>query len=336
MDARGEQLVLDYLRQLADAAQRVLRPDERLAFMARSRAAIARQVGETRAAQASDLHRLLKRFGDPQTLVAEERQRLDRLPATAGPARPPSAAPALDRPALDQPDQPALPDRRQPLQHRPMTARWRPGSDQASRPRSAAPGLRDLSRWAGAPRRPAPSRPGGPGGPGPPRPGRKDWWRPEDGEREPVPDSRESVQEDGWEPGPAAGRPPWSAGLLVLLRSHPLECGAIALIGVGGLIEPFPWWVIGALAVLISRLWDVRDKLATVAVPVAVALIGAIVLAGLTSKSAGLSGYAHAARVDGWDLIRAGGVLGAAYLGWRVRQGRRPRENPPWRRLTHG
>ena len=42
----AEQLVLDYLRRVADAANRTLRSDERLQFMAGLRAAIERRRGE--------------------------------------------------------------------------------------------------------------------------------------------------------------------------------------------------------------------------------------------------------------------------------------------------
>jgi hypothetical protein len=124
--------------------------------------------------------------------------------------------------------------------------------------------------------------------------------------------------------------------LFTLVRRHPLECAAIAVLGVGGLIDPYPLWMLGALVVLVSRLWDTRDKLIAVAVPMAVALLGAVMLAGLNVKTSSLSGYAHGMHTDGWDLIRAGAVLGAVYLAWRVRQGPRPRRGPPWEHIPRG
>jgi hypothetical protein len=108
------------------------------------------------------------------------------------------------------------------------------------------------------------------------------------------------------------------------------------LVGVGGLIDPFPYWVLGALVVLFSRLWDTRDKLTVVAVPMVIAVFGAIVLAGLNLHGLTLAGYAHGVRTDGWDLIRAGAVLGAAYLAWRVRQGPRLRRGPSWYQVPRG
>jgi hypothetical protein len=124
----------------------------------------------------------------------------------------------------------------------------------------------------------------------------------------------------------------WLAAVFALMRRHPLEVAAILLIGVGVLVYPFPLWLFGALTVLVSRLWDARDKLAALTVPVAVAMFGAVLMAGLTSRSGTLSGYAHAVRIDGWDLIRTGALLSAVYLAWRMRQGRRPHREPPWHR----
>ena len=366
MDASAEQLVLDYLRRLGDAAQRILHPDERLRFMARSRAAIARQVGETRVAEAGEVLRLLARFGDPQKLVVQERRRLDRAaepgsrddnqpgqrrPSASGTGGRPPGAPA---PPRKQRPITAPPGRRPfapPVLHRPITARWRPGDGMAAEPRQRGRlaqdhltqdrPVRDLAQdllaqdrtaQHGAaqdrlaqdrlaqdhltgdrtvsPRRAGPSRPGDGGAESP----------------------------SGAAVPPGAGPGTYRAyptGVLALLRRQPLECAAVLLLGVGGLIDPFPLWLLGALAVLVSRLWDARDKLTAVVLPVAVALIGAIVMAGLTARSGSLSGYAHAVRVDGRGLIRAGAVLGAAYLAWRVRRGRRPQREPPWHRSPH-
>jgi hypothetical protein len=353
MDARAEQLVLDYLRRLEDAARGRLGPAERVAFMARSRAAVARQIGETRAAEADDVRRLLRRFGDPDQLAARERQRLDRLgrPASAaqdgiardgisgtagapsGAAEAPGAGQSADpadppvpaasrrprRPAPAPAAGPGRPPGAAPALHRPMTARWRPGlrPGQTAAPDGAvepAPSLRPGSRWA----RPAPAGPAGPAGV--PGTGRDDGQAPA----------------GGWDAAggePAAAGPGWLGGLLALVRRHPLECVAIVLIGLGGLIDPWPLWPVGALAMLAAPLWGVRDKLAAVAIPLGFALVGAITLAGFAAHPPGLSGYAHEVHVEGWSLLRAGAVLGAAYLARRVQRGRRPRREPPWRRV---
>ncbi len=110
----------------------------------------------------------------------------------------------------------------------------------------------------------------------------------------------------------------------------------MVLLGAGGLIYPFPLWLLGAVAMIASRLWDARDKWAALGIQVAFALIAAIAIAGLTARSGSLAGYASTVRIDGWDLIRAGSLAAAGYLAWRVRQGRRPRPEPPWRRRPPG
>jgi hypothetical protein len=304
MDARAEQIVLDYLRLLGDAAQEELTPQQRQTFLARSRAAIARQVGETRAEHPSDVERLLRRFGNPQKLAAAERRRLD---GTSPPE--PDASPGRGRAV------PAPSGRRPsaaPVLKRPINARWRPGADLPGPPRADAPELHTVPRWPALPRRAGQE------------PGSGDWPRPRDDPAQaPGPDGPDTLGN-------------WLDWLVTLMRRHPLECIAVAVLGVGGLIDPFPLWVLGALAVLVSRLWDTRDKLAAVAVPMGIAFLGGLTLAGVTARSASLSGYAHGVHTDGWDLIRAGAVLGAAYLVWRMRQGRRPRRGPPWHQVTRG
>jgi len=353
MDASAEQIVLDYLRVLGEAAQRKLRPDERQTFLAHTRVAIARQISETRVAEPRDVQRLLRRFGDPHKLAAEERRRLDGSPPAraaepradrTGPADPAGSAdtagPAGQTVSADHtgpadctevahragPADPVGPadtagpadravsaDRAgsaggartvaaAPVLHRPMTARWRPGTDLAGPPRPVAPVLRTLSRWPDVPR-----------------------WGPRRDE----------------EPGPAGAAGPapprdWLDGLYAMVRRHPVECAALAVLGVGGLVDPFPLWMLGSLAVLVSRLWDTRDKLIAVAVPMAVALLGAIMLAGLSARATSLAGYAHGMHTDGWDIIRAGAVLGTGYLAWRMRQGPRPRPGPPWQHIPRG
>jgi hypothetical protein len=256
MDARAEQLVVDYLRRLGEASRHVLGPQERSTFMARSRTAIAGQLGEAQGAAPADVQRLLERLGDPRELAARERQRLD------------ASASAAQRPTA----------------------------------------LADLLS-------PPPSRPSAPAGP--PGPG-------EGGVRAGYPPDT---------PGPATDTArAMLRSVLTLIRKHPLETVAVLLLAAGGLVYPFPLWLIAVLALIASRGWDARDKWAAVAIPAAFTLIAAIVIAGLFARSGSLAGYVSTLRIDGWDMIRAGSVVAAAYLVWRLRRGRRPRREPPWRR----
>jgi hypothetical protein len=270
MDARSEQLVLDYLRRLGEASRHMLDPQEQSTFLARSQTAIAGQLSAAHAAAPADVQRLLERFGDPRELAARERQQLD---ARASAAQRRIGLADLLSPAPLRPPVPVEP-----------------------------PGPGEGSVRAGYP-----------------------------------PDTRAGPGEAGYPPDTPPGR---ATGItrarlrsgLALIRRHPLETVAVLLLGVGGLIYPFPLWLIAMAAVIASRGWDARDKWAAVGIPVAFTLIAAIAIAGIFARSGSLSGYVSTVRIDGWDLIRAGSVVAAAYLVWRLRRGRRPRREPPWRR----
>ena len=98
-----------------------------------------------------------------------------------------------------------------------------------------------------------------------------------------------------------------------LARQHPLECAAVILLGLGGLIFP-PIWLLGALVALPSRLWDIKDKLTGLALPAVVAIVGGAGLAMGSSHTTG-GAYFHEALNIGGYLIRAGAVLGAVLPG---------------------
>jgi hypothetical protein len=114
-----------------------------------------------------------------------------------------------------------------------------------------------------------------------------------------------------------------------LARRNPLEATAVVLLGLGGLIYPLIW-LVGVLVALPSRRWDIRDKWLGLAVPAVVTIVGSAGLAvGVRHLTAGA--YLHGAVTIGGYLIRAGAVLGAIYLAWRVQRGQRAGA-PPWRR----
>jgi hypothetical protein len=121
-----------------------------------------------------------------------------------------------------------------------------------------------------------------------------------------------------------------------LVRSHPLETVAVLVLGVGGLILPF-LWIPGALLAVASRVWDARDKwLALLGTPLflLVALLMAGVLVG--GRHGFLGEFAHAFDAYREYLLRAGAVLSAVYLAWRIRRGPRMRPLPPWQRPPRG
>jgi hypothetical protein len=148
----------------------------------------------------------------------------------------------------------------------------------------------------------------------------------ESGESEDHPvSSRRSVA--GWRSPVVA----FLAEAWALARKHPLEAVAVILLGVGGLILPFPFWLIGGLVALRSRRWDARDKWIALAGPPLVTFL-VLLIRAVTSQGNFFSAFYHAAQHDGGLSIRAGCVLCAGYLIWRLRRGPRLRTLPPWQR----
>jgi len=165
------------------------------------------------------------------------------------------------------------------------------------------------------------------------------WMRPRPapppGETKPlsiVPGMGQPTEAD--EPALAPRRSPVAAPLAeawALARKHPLEAVAVVLLGVGGLILPFPFWLIGGLVALKSRRWDARDKWMALAGPPLVTL-AVLIIRAATSPGNFFSAFYQAAHHDVGLSIRAGCVLCAAYLIWRLRRGPRLRTLPPWQR----
>jgi hypothetical protein len=116
-----------------------------------------------------------------------------------------------------------------------------------------------------------------------------------------------------------------------LARKHPLEAVSVVLLGLGGLILPFPFWLIGGLVALRSRRWDARDKWMALAGPPLFTFAVLLIRAG-TSQGSFFSAFYQASRHDVGLSIRAGCVLCAGYLIWRLRRGPRLRTLPPWQR----
>jgi hypothetical protein len=119
-----------------------------------------------------------------------------------------------------------------------------------------------------------------------------------------------------------------------LARENLLESVAILLLGLGGLILPFPFWPIGAVVALFSRLWDVKDKSIAVTGPLLVTLALSVIAAPFVGGSGNvIVVYFHALHVSLGLLVRVGSVITAAYLAWRVSKGPRAKV-PPWKRIT--
>ena len=140
-------------------------------------------------------------------------------------------------------------------------------------------------------------------------------------------------QQDGRRPAPAAAAAPGVLARRVgsVAVTRPLEFSAIVILGLGGLIFP-PAWLIGALVALLSRTWDFRDKWIGLGGPLLLVIVGSLAAVALGGEHASAGRYVHEAWTSGSYLSRIGGVLGAAYLGWRLRKGPRTPASPPWNR----
>jgi hypothetical protein len=121
-----------------------------------------------------------------------------------------------------------------------------------------------------------------------------------------------------------------------MARDNVLEAIAILLLGLGGLILPFPFWPIGAVVAMFSRLWDIKDKALAIGGPLLVTLAASVITALFVGGGGNaVLVYFHAVHVGFGLLIRVGSVVTAAYLAWRVSKGPRAKV-PPWQRITRG
>ncbi len=338
MSARSEQLVLDYLSRAADAAHGILRSDERLRFIARLRAAIEQQRQAARAVEPAQVRRVLAKFGDPRGLVDRERRSLDEAKAAALDARDargsiggtaPPGAPTT-RGAAGRPAYPALPP-----QVAAAAGAGQPGTIPVVRPAEESVSGQAARAGPGAAgsRRPLVSR-GRPASGAPSRGGR--------GASQPLPaaqrapaDKRPGMAPPGIAPPgtappggpPARVVPQFALDPMSVIRKFPREMLALVLLGLGGLLFPFPLWFAGAAIGLTSRVWSRSDKLTGLGGPLVITVV-TVGIIGALNKNPGIAvdmhAYVAAAHADALLTLRITAALGAGYLGARLPRGDRP------------
>ena len=327
----ADKLILDYLARVTEAGLRYLPKGARIAFVGSTRARIERECGPAGLSDTTRVAEVLEGLGEAEDLVKQERARLD--------------AAWVKRRATDkEAGAAAAAVITAPREHRPITSRWRPATD--TRPLPHPPPA------TGGDYQPASMPPA-------PVEGRRRGLPGVAGKRGPADGSSQADQ--GSHPGgglaggtsPAGGtlRRPQGAALLgdaaawaargiarqasaaaTLSRRRPLEATSIVLLGVGGLLYPFPFWLLGAVVAVMSRFFVPRDKWIALAGPAVIALLGTLVTALIVrGKGNPVEIYTHALRLDVGYLLRAGSVLCAGYLALLVRRGPRVRV-PPWRR----
>jgi len=117
-----------------------------------------------------------------------------------------------------------------------------------------------------------------------------------------------------------------------------LEAAAVILMALGGLVYPFPVWVLGfalwLLGVVLaaaSRQWSLWEKWVGILGPVALIIAGTSVGLALGGQRHSLAAYGHEVLAVSRYMIQIAAVLGAAYLAWRAYRGR---QDPvlPWNR----
>lgn len=343
----SDRLVQDYLARVA-AAARHLPKGARMAFVGRTKAQIERQVTAAGTDDPGKVAEILAALGEPEELVREERLRIDSkwLKKRGRDEESESAAPATT---------PSRPRVYQPRVHRRLNSRWRPATPPPRKPGAQSPdgpdgtqtgtanGAVPPSSAVTAPEitGPAPIEPAatGPEFTGPevtePAPTGPTPTNPTPTNSTPWPGDLDAMMppgpapgEDGTAPGPQTPLD----GIWELSRRHLVESVAVVLIGLGGAILPFPFWLAGAVVALFSRLWGGREKVAAFGGPVLVVLVGSVLSAILIGGKANVVViYTHALHVQTGLWIRIGCVLTAVYLGWRVSQGKRVKV-PPWKR----
>jgi hypothetical protein len=117
-------------------------------------------------------------------------------------------------------------------------------------------------------------------------------------------------------------------GTVALIGRYKLETIAVLLLGVGGAVYP-PVWVLGVFVALPSKTWDLRDKWTGLVAPVLLVIVSTVLIVVVGGKHSTI-GYAHEAWLGADRASRIAAVLGAGYLFWRLRRGRREPKRPPW------
>lgn len=331
MSEQAEQLVLDYLRQVGDAAYLSLRADERLDFLRRLRGRIDEMRASAGATEPEQVRKVLKRFGDPGALVTREQQRLryersqdETVGQPGGPGSPnrtDAGATTAAASATSRADEP--PDEGPITEPIPVVREGQSGK--AGGKAAAQAGGKDQQ---GSRRQQGGSQPR----PGPPN---TPQARPRHS-GPPVYEPR-SPRQAGQEVPSAVSRmfdylPPEARRSL---RGGALEAAGLLLVGLGGALAPLPLWFVGALLVGLAPGWAAKDKLVGLLAPVVLVFAGAGVFAGLRLPGE-VQAYPQALQSYGWTLFRIGAVIGAAYLAsLLLARMRRSRSTQlPWIRTT--
>ncbi|GGS72879.1 hypothetical protein GCM10010156_34740 [Planobispora rosea] len=336
MIERADQLVLEYVSKVADAAHGVLRQDQRLDFIRRLRERIdaERRGLESPAA----VRKVLAVFGDPEALVAREVRRLQEARAPKEEDSPTlmAAAEAVTRelpPVRSKPPRTSPASPASPASSVGPASSAGPGTGRL--PRGMPPGVarfteearRKLAEREAGGRRPDPGE-RGPEGTGVRgvRRGRRSLRRGRDargGGR------AFGAGEDGREDFGAGESRRGRSGTGSIPAARPREVAGIAVLVLAALLVPVPLapvaifpipflvWAVGTAVVLSCSGWEVGDKVLSAAAPVLVYAIGGAAVA--IARAEGdldrmISGFHD---VSG-SMFVLGTAVGALWLAYRL------------------
>ncbi|WP_431932208.1 hypothetical protein [Nonomuraea jabiensis] len=292
MIERADQLVLNYVSKAADAAHGVLRTDQRLDFTKRLRDRI--EVERRGSQNAREVSKVLARFGDPVALVEREARRLAEagVPTMRAPGEGPPAQPS----GIQGTAQPSgTQGTTQPSGDQGATRRFPTIVDDADTP----PGVRTYRRIA---------RESLGGGRGLPFAGLR------------------RVAMSGANPMATGGR-----DARTLVKEHPRDAAAMVVLVVAALLLPFDLpplaifeipvlvWAAGAVLVLLSESWSLRDKLLGIGAPLLGYSAGGVLVGGLrVGGEPGLQAFfAQFYSVSG-TMFMIGTGLGVVWLAYRL------------------
>ncbi|MEQ4717393.1 hypothetical protein [Nonomuraea sp. B19D2] len=300
MIERADQLVLNYVSRAADAAHGVLRADQRLDFAKRLRARI--EVERRGSQNAREVSKVLARFGDPVALVEREARRL----AEAGvPTKRDPAAGVAGAAAETPPQRAAAPEQRPGTLESGSALRQEAGSTMRF-PTIVDDG--DVPPGVQAYRRIAQESLGR-------RPGR---GLPFAGLRR--------VAMRSANPMATGGR-----DARTIVKEHSRETAAMAILVVAALLLPFDLppvaifevpvlvWAAGAVIVLFSESWNLRDKLLGIGAPLLGYSVGGVLVGGLrVGSEPGLQAFFTQFYDVSGTMFMIGTGLGVVWLAYRL------------------
>ncbi|MBO3748935.1 hypothetical protein J5X84_22890 [Streptosporangiaceae bacterium NEAU-GS5] len=289
MIERADQLVLDFVSRVADAAHGRLRPEQRLDFVRRLRARIDQERGAIE--DPKQVAKVIAKFGTPAQLVEREIQRL-----TGGPPLGPSESPLDDQ----------APTQRLP----PVTATFPVVMDDALPPpsRSVPPGVAAgrraararLSRGTRRPSAMSRVRKMAMAGANPMTTDGRDAWS--------------IIFHNRRE----------SAGLALLVIAAlltPLHLPTVAIFPI-----PVVIWGVAALTILSGEGWQFGDRLIGAGAPIVAFLVGGAIVGAVRTQNKGLEQFATSFG-DASKIMFILGTAGAVtWLGYRLLD---PPASPP-------